>query len=598
MIKCLVLYDRSAAAICKLFDIVPDQGSLILFVQFLKIICRTGLVQNFHDISHCFEAFCEKKASRGAGSLYDDTVDIFSATLHDLVTQHFLQRMLCRTFFDCQKKILVRTAGKRYEVRPYFTFTVGSFYISTFEGKLEEERDNIPFKLIPGPKAQFRCCVYKEREIIRQRIRLAEGKCPSDKQSDNIIQVISSACEECPITRFVVTDNCQKCMGKACQNACNFGAISIGRDRAHIDPSVCKECGRCAQACPYNAIAELIRPCRRACPVDAITMDPETGICQIDEKKCIQCGACVRSCPFGAISSKVYVVQVIEAIKAGKKVVAMVAPAAEGEFGQDITMESWRTALKKVGFADMVEVAAGADMTAAYEAMEWAEAFKEGKKMTTSCCPAFVNMIKKHYPTLIDNMSTTVSPMCAVSRMLKAIDPETVTVFIGPCMAKKSEAADKSIENNADYVLTFGEAIEMMRGKDVELEPAEETKQEGSVFGKRFGNGGGVTNAVIECLKEKGESTDVKVARCSGAAEVKKALLLLKVGRLPEDFIEGMMCQGGCVGGPSNLKQEMAFKKDRDAVIAKADGRGVWENLKNYDMDSFSMHRSYEKPEA
>ena len=409
-----------------------------------------------------------------------------------------------------------------------------------FEGRLEEERDNIPFKLIPGPKAQFRCCVYKEREIIRQRIRLVEGKCPSDKQSDNIIQVISSACEECPITRFVVTDNCQKCMGKACQNACNFGAISIGRDRAHIDPSVCKECGRCAQACPYNAIAELIRPCRRACPVDAITMDPETGICQIDEKKCIQCGACVRSCPFGAISSKVYVVQVIEAIKAGKKVVAMVAPAAEGEFGQDITMESWRTALKKVGFADMVEVAAGADMTAAYEAMEWAEAFKEGKKMTTSCCPAFVNMIKKHYPTLIDNMSTTVSPMCAVSRMLKAIDPETVTVFIGPCMAKKSEAADKSIENNAD----------------------------------------------------------VKVARCSGAAEVKKALLLLKIGRLPEDFIEGMMCQGGCVGGPSNMKQEMAFKKDRDAVIAKADGRGVWENLKNYDMDSFSMHRSYEKPEA
>ena len=146
--------------------------------------------------------------------------------------------------------------------------------------------------------------------------------------------------------------------------------------------------------------------------------------CQIDEKKCIQCGACVRSCPFGAITSKVFIVQVINALKAGKKVVAMVAPAAEGEFGADITMGSWRTALKKVGFADMVEVAAGGDMTAAYEAMEWAEAYKEGKKMTTSCCPAFVNLIKKHYPTLIDNLSTTVSPMCAVSRMLKAKDPE------------------------------------------------------------------------------------------------------------------------------------------------------------------------------
>ena len=460
-----------------------------------------------------------------------------------------------------------------------------------FEGRLEEERDNIPFKLIPGPKAQFRCCVYKEREIIRQRIRLVEGKCPSDKQSDNIIQVISSACEECPITRFVVTDNCQKCMGKACQNACNFGAISIGRDRAHIDPSVCKECGRCAQACPYNAIAELIRPCRRACPVDAITMDPETGICQIDEKKCIQCGACVRSCPFGAISSKVYVVQVIEAIRAGKKVVAMVAPAAEGEFGQDITMESWRTALKKVGFADMVEVAAGADMTAAYEAMEWAEAFKEGKKMTTSCCPAFVNMIKKHYPTLIDNMSTTVSPMCAVSRMLKAIDPETVTVFIGPCIAKKSEVVDQKIEGNADYVLTYSEIRAIMKAKSVALEPDENSYQESSVYGKRFANAGGVTAAVLQSLKESEDEIDAKVCKCNGAAECKKALLLMKAGRLPEDFIEGMVCEGGCVGGPSAFNDQISSKKNRDALISNADGRGIHENLKNYDMDSFSMHR-------
>ena len=460
-----------------------------------------------------------------------------------------------------------------------------------FEGRLEEERDNIPFKLIPGPKAQFRCCVYKEREIIRQRIRLVEGKCPSDKQSDNIIQVISSACEECPITRFVVTDNCQKCMGKACQNACNFGAISIGRDRAHIDPSVCKECGRCAQSCPYNAIAELIRPCRRACPVDAITMDPETGICQIDEKKCIQCGACVRSCPFGAISSKVYVVQVIEAIKAGKKVVAMVAPAAEGEFGQDITMESWRTALKKVGFADMVEVAAGADMTAAYEAMEWAEAFKEGKKMTTSCCPAFVNMIKKHYPTLIDNMSTTVSPMCAVSRMLKAIDPETVTVFIGPCIAKKSEVVDQKIEGNADYVLTYSEIRAIMKAKSVALEPDENSYQESSVYGKRFANAGGVTAAVLQSLKESEDEIDAKVCKCNGAAECKKALLLMKAGRLPEDFIEGMVCEGGCVGGPSAFNDQISSKKNRDALISNADGRGIHENLKNYDMDSFSMHR-------
>lgn len=300
-----------------------------------------------------------------------------------------------------------------------------------YEGQLEEKRDFIPTEMIPGPQAQFRCCIYKEREVIRQRIRLAEGKCPSDKESDNIVQVIPSACEGCPISRYVVTDNCQRCMGKACQNSCNFGAISIGVHRAYIDPTKCRECGKCSQACPYNAIADLMRPCKRSCPVDAITMDPETGLAVINEEKCIECGMCIHSCPFGALGSKTSIVDIINAMNAGKRVVAMVAPATEGQFGKDITMSSWRTALKKIGFDDMIEVGLGGDLTAAAEAAEWAEAFKEGKKMTTSCCPGFVNMIKKHFPQVLDNMSTTVSPMCGVSRMLKAKDPDVVTVFVG-----------------------------------------------------------------------------------------------------------------------------------------------------------------------
>lgn len=459
-----------------------------------------------------------------------------------------------------------------------------------FAGELEAKKDDLPFKMIPGPKANFRCCIYKEREVIRQRIRLAEGKCPGEKQSNNIIQVISSACEGCPISRYVVTDNCQKCMAKACQQSCNFGAISMTRDRAYIDSSVCKECGKCAQACPYNAIADLMRPCKRSCPVDAITMD-DNGLCVIDETKCIQCGQCIHSCPFGAIGSKTYIVDVINDILKGKKVVAMLAPAAEGQFGENITMASWRTALKKVGFADMIEVGLGGDMTAAYEAEEWMEAKKEGKKLTTSCCPAFVNMIKQHYPTLIDNMSSTVSPMCAVSRMLKAKDKDVRTVFIGPCIAKKSEASDKSIDNNADYVLTFGEIRAIMRAKEVELLPEENTLQNASVFGKRFGNGGGVTSAILKCLEEKGEDTDINVLKCDGAAECKKALLLLKAGRLPEDFIEGMVCVGGCVGGPSRHADINRSKKARDMLIGKADDRNVHDNLDNYPMDTFSMHK-------
>ena len=460
-----------------------------------------------------------------------------------------------------------------------------------WEGKLDEEREQIPYRMFPGPQATFRCCVYKEREIVRQRVRLAEGKSPTGVHSTNIVQVINAACEECPIASYIVTDNCRKCMGKACQNSCQFGAISMGPNRSYIDPNKCRECGKCAAACPYNAIAHLERPCKKVCPVDAITYD-EYGICRIDEEKCIRCGICIHNCPFGAIGTISTVVQVIEAIKTGKKVVAMLAPATEGQFGPDITMASWRTALKKAGFADMVEGGLGGDLTAASEAVEWAEAYKEGKKMTTSCCPAFVNMIKTHFPALKENMSTTVSPMCGVSRYLKRQDPETVTVFVGPCIAKKSEAADHAVKGNADFVLTYGEIRSLLYGRDIELEPEPDDVQQSSVYGKRFGDGGGVTAAVLRCFEEMGEDIKPEVMKCSGAAECKKALLLMKAGRLPADFIEGMVCEGGCVGGPSKNMTVLESKKARDALIAKADKRGVLENLKALGADKVPMHRA------
>lgn len=458
-----------------------------------------------------------------------------------------------------------------------------------FADELEEKRDGIAEALIPGPTPQFRCCIYKEREIIRQRVRLAEGKAPGMNDDGNIVQVISSACEDCPISSYVVTDNCQNCIGKACINACNFGAIEMGRHRSHIDASKCKECGKCAQACPYHAIAALKRPCKFSCPVDAISYD-ENGISVINEEKCIRCGLCIHKCPFGAIGSKTFIVDVIEAIKSEHPVYALVAPATEGQFGENITMNSWKKAMKAVGFTDLVEVGLGGDMTAAYEAEEWAEAYKNGKKMTTSCCPAFVNMIKKHYPELIDNVSTTISPMCAVSRMLKAKEPDAVTVFIGPCISKKSEVKDHAIEGNADYALTYSEIRAMMRAKGIELEEDDNTYQESSVYGKRFANAGGVTEAVLQSLKESDDEIAATVNKCNGAAECKKALLLMKVGRLPEDFIEGMICEGGCVGGPSAFRPQASFKKNRDAIISEADERGIHENLDHYDMDAFSMH--------
>ena len=465
-----------------------------------------------------------------------------------------------------------------------------------YDGEFDEKKGQIPYEMIPGPKAQFRCCIYKEREVIRQRINLAEGKTPMGEtpakgKGHKIVYVIPSACEECPIARYTVTNNCQNCMGKACYNSCNFGAITIGMHQAYIDPSKCRECGKCAAACPYNAIADLMRPCRKSCPVNALQVDPETGIAMIDDEKCISCGQCIHSCPFGAIGSITFIVDIVNAIREGKKVIAMVAPALEGQFGADITMASLKNAIKKLGFEDMIEVGLGGDLTAAAEAEEWAEAYKEGKKMTTSCCPAFVNMIRKHYPKVEDNMSTTVSPMCAVSRMVKAKDPDTVTVFIGPCVAKKSEIMDETVQGNADYVLTIGELRAMMKAKGVVVEAAENDYQEASVFGKRFGNSGGVTNAVLQSLRETEENDDITVTVCNGAEECKKALLMLQAGRLKTDFIEGMACIGGCVGGPSKHKSENETRKFRDKLIKEADGRLILENLSNVDLESFSMHR-------
>ncbi len=456
-----------------------------------------------------------------------------------------------------------------------------------------EHEEELILKLIPGPKPTYRCCIYKEREVTRQRIRLAEAKNTIwNKDSHNVVQVIKPACDECPLAAYSVTDNCRKCLGEACFNSCKFGAVSIGEFRSHIDPAKCRECGMCAQACPYGAIVHLVRPCKRACPVGAITYD-EYGYCIIDEAKCINCGHCIHSCPFGAIGSKTYITKVIEAIKSEKEVYAMCAPATEGQFGEDISMDSIRDACRELGFTDMIEVGLGGDMTAAYEAAEWSEARREGRKMTTSCCPAFINMLRKHFPDQYrDNMSTTVSPMCAVSRYLKAIHPGCVTVFVGPCIAKKSETEDKSVPDNADYAMTYGEFRALLRSKDIIVKPRQKEYQEASLYGKRFAASGGVANAVLEVMKERGEDvSDIKLRKAAGGADCRTALTLLKAGRLPEDFVEGMVCPGGCVGGPSKHRTEIEIKKARENLLAKADGRKVIENLQKYPMAEFSMHR-------
>ena len=453
--------------------------------------------------------------------------------------------------------------------------------------------ERLVLEVIPGPQPQYRCCVYKEREIVRGRVRLAMGLNPDvGSGSRNVVAVIPAACDDCPIQDYMITDICRFCLGKACLNACRFGAVMPGDTRMHIDPAKCKSCGMCAKACPYGAIVHMERPCRKACPVGAITYS-ESGLCVIDDEKCVHCGHCIHNCPFGAIGSRIYAVDIIREIRSGKRVYAMCAPATEGQFGKDVSMASIQAALKKLGFTDMVEVGLGGDMTAAYEALEWIEARKEGRKMTTSCCPAFISMLRHHFPEEYRKYkSNTVSPMVAVSRYLKHLDPGCVTVFIGPCIAKKGETLNEFIADRPDYALTYGEIVAMLDSRDIALEPVEEAYQEASLFGKQFAGSGGVAAAVLQVMKELGEDpSDIRLLQCSGGDECKKAMTLLKAGKLQEDFVEGMMCPGGCIGGPSKHQAEAQVLRDRKELLSRADGRRILENLEKYPMDQFSMFR-------
>ncbi len=180
-----------------------------------------------------------------------------------------------------------------------------------YEGGLEDAYIEIPKVICPGPKPQIRCCIYKERTIIQDRIKLAMG---GDKNNPNPVEVIDIACDECPAEGVMVTAACRGCMVHACQDVCPKGAISIVNQRAVVDKEKCIECGKCSKACPYSAIIMQHRPCMVSCKVKAISID-ENKKAKIDNDKCISCGACVYKCPFGAITDKSFVLDIIDMLK-------------------------------------------------------------------------------------------------------------------------------------------------------------------------------------------------------------------------------------------------------------------------------------------
>ena len=438
--------------------------------------------------------------------------------------------------------------------------------------------DRIPYQLVPGEVAHHRHDVFLERAVISARVQLALGMslAPSGSQAplsariqeaatdqkyfeEPLVNIIPYACNACPPKQIRITDSCQGCISHPCMNVCPRDAIYLDEHKhCHIDQDKCIKCGKCFNQCPYRAISKIERPCAAACGMDAIGSD-ELGRAKIDYDKCVSCGMCLVNCPFAAIADKSQIFQVINAIKRQEKVIACVAPAFVGQFGKAATPAKLKTAMRILGFTDVVEVAIGADLCTVEEAKDFLEEVPAKQPwMGTSCCPAWSVMAKKLFPEFKDYISMALTPMVITARMVKKDHPTARIAFVGPCAAKKLEANRRSVRSDVDFVLTFEELQGMFDAKgicfeELEVDPAD-SMEEGSGMGRGFAVGGGVAAAVVEAIQHIDPDREVLIEYGDGLRECRKMLQMAKAGKRNGYLLEGMACPGGCVAGAGTIQ--------------------------------------------
>ncbi len=455
--------------------------------------------------------------------------------------------------------------------------------------KVNDGIEAIPYKITPTEVPKYLESIYRERAVASERVRLAMGMSlrPADKPvhitdgvnesniSDKyyeppLMQVIPSACDKCKDNVYEVSNECRGCVAKACVAACPKNAISFENGKAVIDQDKCIHCGKCKKACPYDAIAHKVRPCSAACGIKAISTD-ELGRAKIDNDKCLGCGQCMVSCPFAAIADKSQIFQMIQALKKGDYLVAEIAPAIVGQFGENVSIAMIKGALLDVGFKEVHEVASGADVACSTEAHAYVEKVVSGKLpfLLTSCCPSWAMLAKKQFPDLIGEVSQALTPMVATARKIKQKTPTARVVFIGPCAAKKLEASRASVRSDVDFVITFEElsGIFDAKGIDFTKHQGERSIHEATGAGRGYAVAGGVAQAIEKCVKEYYPNVEVKIEHAEGLEECKKMLLLAKAGKKNGCLIEGMGCPGGCVAGAGTNISILKAQKEVEGVV-------------------------------
>ncbi len=467
---------------------------------------------------------------------------------------------------------------------------------SFLSDNFEENTRLIPYDMRPkGHEVPYRCCIHKERAILRDRAiaglgcsieetddstllsSVAEKALDRKQPEENPLTVLTTACKGCVPSRIYVTDLCQGCVARPCENTCKFGAIKVVNGKSVIDPEKCKNCGMCAQVCPYQAIQKIIVPCESACPVGAIAKGDD-GSAQIDFEKCISCGKCVAACPFGAVHEKSQIIDVLKNIKAGKKVIAMVAPAIMGQL--PCTPQQLRQAILNLGFADVYEVAQGADITTKTEAAEFVERLEHGAEfMTTSCCAGYNELVDKHIPELKPFRSDTKTPMYYTAEIVKKEHPDAVTVFFSPCVAKRREALKNP---NVDYVLNYEEVGAWFIAHGIQVAECEssEFKTEASAEARKYAVIGGVAEAVATQVPEEIPLHPVVIDGLNKQTirDLKKYAKngMCELGNL----IEVMACQGGCLGGNATINAYKPALKQLSAYVSDSKPLNSTEEIK------------------
>lgn len=317
--------------------------------------------------------------------------------------------------------------------------------------------------------------------------------------------------------------------------------------------------------------------CQKTCPFDAILVDKKTSVSYIAADTCTDCGFCVEACPSGSIIDKVEFMPLINLLRSDDVVIAAVAPAIAGQFGENVSLDMLRSAFIKIGFTDMVEVAFFADMLTLKEAAEFnAHVNKQNDLLITSCCcPMWVGMLKKVYKDMVKYVSPSVSPMIAAGRVLKTLNPSCKVVFIGPCIAKKAESKEKDLLGDIDFVLTFAEVKDIFEALEVDpkllkgLPSTEYASREGRLYARSGGVSISVKEAVERMFPEKKQL--FSSTHASGVKDCKEMLTKAHSGEIDANFIEGMGCVGGCVGGPKAILPKEIGKQLVDKTAEDAD---------------------------